>query len=76
MPGQLPVVEKMFRGVLVPCAFKLNFKGIGVYRNDGDPLGAQIESVISIELDLDQELVRKERLDRSFIPEQGKLAAY
>ena len=39
-------------------------------------LGDQIESVISIELDLDQELVRKERLDRSFIPEQGKLAAY
>ena len=38
--------------------------------------GDQIESVISIELDLDQELVRKERLDRSFIPEQGKLAAY
>ena len=39
-------------------------------------LGDQIESVISIELYLDQELVRKERLDRSFIPEQGKLAAY
>ena len=39
-------------------------------------LGDQIESLISIELDLDQELVRKERLDRSFIPEQGKLAAY
>ena len=39
-------------------------------------LGDQIESVISIELYLDQELVRTERLDRSFIPEQGKLAAY
>ncbi len=39
-------------------------------------LGDQIESVISIELDLDQELVRKERADRSLIPEQAKLAAY
>ena len=36
----------------------------------------QIESVISIELDLDQELVLKERADRSLIPEQAKLAAY
>ena len=39
-------------------------------------LGDQIESVISIEMDLDQELVRKERADRSLIPEQAKLAAY
>ena len=39
-------------------------------------MGDQIESVISIELDLDQELVRKERADRSLIPEQAKLAAY
>ena len=39
-------------------------------------LGDQIESVISIELDLDPELVRKERADRSLIPEQAKLAAY
>ena len=39
-------------------------------------MGDQIESVISIEMDLDQELVRKERADRSLIPEQAKLAAY
>ncbi len=39
-------------------------------------LGDQIESVISIEMDLDQELARKERADRSLIPEQAKLAAY
>ncbi len=39
-------------------------------------LGDQIESVISIEMDLDEELVRKERADRSLIPEQAKLAAY
>ena len=39
-------------------------------------LGDQIESVIPIELDLDQELVRKERADRGLIPEQAKLAAY
>ena len=39
-------------------------------------LGDQIESVISIEMDLDQELVRKERADRNLIPEQAKLAAY
>ena len=39
-------------------------------------MGDQIESVILIEMDLDQELVRKERADRSLIPEQAKLAAY
>jgi len=39
-------------------------------------LGDQIESVISIEMDLDEELVRKERADRNLIPEQAKLAAY
>jgi len=39
-------------------------------------MGDQIESVISIEMDLDQELVRKERADRSLIPEQAKLASY
>ena len=39
-------------------------------------MGDQIESVISIEMDLDEELVRKERADRSLIPEQAKLAAY
>ena len=39
-------------------------------------MGDQIESVISIEMDLDQELGRKERADRSLIPEQAKLAAY
>ena len=39
-------------------------------------LGDQIESVISIEMDLDQELARKERADWSLIPEQAKLAAY
>ena len=39
-------------------------------------MGDQIESVISIEMDLDQELARKERADRSLIPEQAKLAAY
>ena len=39
-------------------------------------LGDQIESVISIELDLDQELVLKARADWSLIPEQAKLAAY
>ncbi len=39
-------------------------------------LGDQIESVISIEMDLDQELARKQRADRSLIPEQAKLAAY
>ena len=39
-------------------------------------MGDQIESVISIEMDLDQELVRKERADRSLIPEQAQLAAY
>ena len=39
-------------------------------------MGDQIESVISIEMDLDQELVRKERADRSLIPEQAKLVAY
>ncbi len=39
-------------------------------------LGDQIESVISIEMDLDQDLVRKERADRNLIPEQAKLAAY
>ena len=39
-------------------------------------LGDQIESVISIEMELDQELARKERADRSLIPEQAKLAAY
>ena len=39
-------------------------------------MGDQIESVISIEMDLDQELARKQRADRSLIPEQAKLAAY
>lgn len=39
-------------------------------------LGDQIESVIPVELELDQELVRKERADRGLIPEQAKLAAY
>jgi len=39
-------------------------------------LGDQIDSVIHIELDLDQDLVRRERADRNLIPEQAKLAAY
>ena len=39
-------------------------------------LGDQIESVIPIEMDLDQDLVRRERADRGLIPEQAKLAAY
>jgi signal transduction histidine kinase len=37
-------------------------------------LGDQIESVIPI--DLDEDLVRRERADRNLIPEQAKLAAY
>jgi signal transduction histidine kinase len=39
-------------------------------------LGDQFESVIPIELDLDQDLVRRGRADRNLIPEQAKLAAY
>ena len=43
---------------------------------DLQSLGDQIESVIPIELDLDQDLVCRERADRNLIPEQAKLAAY
>ena len=36
----------------------------------------QIESVIPIELDLDEDLVRREMADRNLILEQAKSAAY
>ena len=39
-------------------------------------LGDQFETVIAIEMDLDEELARQERSDRNLIPEQAKLAAY
>ena len=39
-------------------------------------LGDQFESVMAIEMDLDEELARQEKSDRNLIPEQAKLAAY
>ena len=39
-------------------------------------LADQFEGVMSMEMDLDEELVRMERADRNLIPEQAKLAAY